>query len=242
MAEIRPFRGLRFDPARVNLGAVVCPPFDVISPEEQQALHDRDAHNMVRLELGFGATDPSMPDNRYARAAATLERWQREGVLVRDQAPAIYLYEHHFQHAGRPLARRGLLVAGRLHDWSEGQVLPHERTREGPKQDRLALLRATRVNTSPLWLLYDDSDHAVRTALAEAWTTPPLAVAETASERHVLRLVTDPATLRRVVEAFAARPLFIADGHHRYETAQYFRDEQRRGARARGELPHTGAG
>ncbi|MGH2368022.1 MAG: DUF1015 domain-containing protein [Chloroflexota bacterium] len=230
MAEVRPFRGLRFDPSQVDLSAVVCPPYDVISPTEQQAYHARDAHNIVRVELGLAPTDPRVPGNRYALAADALARWRQEGILVPDGKPAMYLYEQQFSLGDRPLARRGLLVAGRLHDWSEGAVLPHEGTRAGPKEDRLALLRATETNVSPLWLLYDDGDGRVGAAVAAGWEQALDGVAESGGERHTLRVVDEPAALRAVVDAFAGRPLYIADGHHRYETAQIYRDERRQAA------------
>jgi uncharacterized protein (DUF1015 family) len=242
MADVRPFPGLRFDPHRVNVGAAVCPPYDVMSPAEQQAYHDRDPHNMVRVELGLGPADERAPENRYATAAAALDAWQREGILVRDQAPAFYLHEHTFPEGGHTLTRRGVFVAGRLHDWSEGEVLPHEGTRSGPKQDRLALLRATHTNVSPLWLLYDDADGAVAAALGAAWQAAPLLTAEVDGEWHLLRAVSDPDVTRAVTAAFQGRPLYIADGHHRYETAQIYRDERRAAARASGSAADPDAG
>src|SRR5688572_17221060 len=157
MADVRPFRGLRFDPRRVEVGGVLCPPFDVMSPAEQEAYHARDPHNVVRVELGLGPADPHVPGNRYDGAAAALQTWESEGVLTREAAPALYLHEQRFTRGGKSYVRRGVIVAGRLHPWDEGQVLPHEGTRQGPKQDRLALMRATNTNVSPLWLLYDDS-------------------------------------------------------------------------------------
>ncbi len=227
MADVRPFPGLRFDPAQVDLGAAVCPPFDVISPAEQRAYHARDPHNIVRVELGMGPADPDAPGNRYAAAAAALAAWRREGTLRPDATPAFYLYEHAFQHQHRTVVRRGLFVAGRLHEPSATGVLPHEDTRKGPITDRLALLRATATNVSPLWLLYEDADKSVARSLERGWDAPVAAVAEGEGERHSLRVVDDPRTLRAVVAAFAARPLYIADGHHRYKTAQVYRDERR---------------
>jgi uncharacterized protein (DUF1015 family) len=227
MADVRPFRGLRFDPKRVAVDQCVCPPYDVIPPDEQRAYHERDPHNVIRVELGLGPADPNAPGNRYAAAAEALETWQREGVLVREAQPAIYLHEHRFTLGGAPRVRRGLIVAGRLHQWGEGQVLPHEGTRQGPKQDRLALMRATDCNVSPLWLLYDDPGGEVRAALDAAWQAPPVLGAEVGGETHTLRAMTGDAAVRRVVDVFKNRPLYIADGHHRYETAQHYRDERR---------------
>ena len=241
MADVRPFRGVRFDPSRVNLDAVLCPPFDVISPAEQQAYHQRDPHNVIRLELGQGNPDPVAPDNWYAGAAATLQRWVADGTLIQEDTPALYLYEHSFTRGGRDWTRRGVLVAGRLHDWQDGVVLPHEDVRKGPIQSRLALLQAAHTNVSPLWLVYDDAGHAVAQVLEAAWAAEPAGVAHAADETHVLRVVRDAGTLRTVADAFAALRLYVADGHHRYHTAQLFRDEQRRRAQEAGQSPDPDA-
>ena len=182
---------------------------------------------MVRVELGLGPADPDVPGNRYEGAAAALRAWETEGVLRREASPALYLHEQRFSRGGRSSVRRGVIVAGRLHPWDEGQVLPHEGTRQGPKQDRLALMRATNANVSPLWLLYDDAGGAVAGALERAWGEPPALEAACDGETHTLRVVSDPAVLSAVVMAFGSRPLYIADGHHRYETAQHYRDERR---------------
>jgi uncharacterized protein (DUF1015 family) len=229
MADVRPFRGWRFDPAKVDLGAALCPPYDVISPTEQRAYHDRDRHNVVRVELGLGSTDPNAPDNRYTAAARTLADWRAERALIQEPRPALYLYEQEFRLGGQARRRRGILAVGRLHDPSPAGVLPHEDTRRGPIADRLALLRATATNVSPLWLLYHDADRRVGAALAGTWDGAPAATAETDGETHRLWVVDEPARLRDVGAAFATRPLYIADGHHRYRTAQVYRDERRPG-------------
>ncbi|HEX2515458.1 MAG TPA: DUF1015 domain-containing protein, partial [Chloroflexota bacterium] len=227
MADVRPFRGWRFDPSRVDVGAVLCPPYDVISPQEQRAYHERDPHNVVRVELGLGPTDPEAPGNRYLGAARALADWRAAGALIQEPRPALYLYEQQFQVGGKTARRRGLLAAGRLHDPSPTGVLPHEDTRKGPIADRLALLRATATNVSPLWLLYEDGDGRVGEALGSSWEGDPVAVATADGETHRLWVVDDPETLRAVGSAFATRPLYIADGHHRYKTAQVYRDERR---------------
>ena len=182
---------------------------------------------MVRVELGLGPADANAPGNRYEGAAAALREWESAGVLLREDSPALYLHEQRFSRGGKAYVRRGVIVAGRLHAWDEGQVLPHEGTRQGPKQDRLALMRATNANVSPLWLLYDDGDGSVRDALARGWETPPIVEAESNGETHVLRVLADPKAVRAVAAAFASRPLYIADGHHRYETARHYREEMR---------------
>lgn len=227
MADVRGFRGLRFDPARVDAGTVTCPPYDVISQSAQAEYHERSPWNAARIELGLGPADPHVAGNRYADAADCLAAWQASGVLRRDPTPSIYLHAHAFDFEGVRRVRRGILVAGRLHDWAEGIVRPHEHTRAGPKADRLALLEATATNTSPLWLVYADPDGDVAAAVADAWTRPPDVVARNDDEVHELRVVADPAVVAAVHAAFATRPAYVADGHHRYETAARYRDVRR---------------
>ena len=155
MAEICPFRGLRYHPGQVgDLARVIAPPYDAISPAEQQALHDRSPHNVVRLEYGEAHPDDSEHNNRYTRAAATLAQWLDSGVLLQDDGPAFYVYDQEFEHAAARYRRRALLTRVGLEDWAKGAVRPHERTMPRPKEDRLRLLRACRANTSPIFALY----------------------------------------------------------------------------------------
>ena len=227
MTDVRGFRGLRYDVGRVDAGAIMCPPYDVISPDAQAAYHARSPWNVVRVELGLGSSDPNATPNRYSDAAEALSAWQSDGVLVRDASPAIYLHEHEFVHDGVQRVRRGIMVSGRLHDWSEGAVRPHEHTRAGPKADRLALLEATATNTSPLWLVYHDDDGAVGSAVAGAWSRVPNLVSNSDGEVHRLIVVDDADVVDAVRRAFATKPTYIADGHHRYETAARYRDIRR---------------
>ena len=119
MTDVRAFRGLRYSVDHVEVGLVTCPPYDVITPEAQAAYHARDPRNVVRVELGTGSTDPRDTPNRYTDAAAALAKWEAEGVLVREESPAVYLHEHEFEFGGARRIRRGILVAGRLHDWTD---------------------------------------------------------------------------------------------------------------------------
>ena len=155
MAEIRPFRGLRFNPAKVkDLGSVISPPYDVISLEEREQLRRRSEHNVVRLELpqSFEGPEAAGP---YAGAGEHLRRWRRDGVLVQEEQPAIYLTRHEFSHLGQEMARTELTVALRLEELDAGVVRPHEDTRAGAKEDRLNLMLATMANISPVMLLFD---------------------------------------------------------------------------------------
>ena len=229
MAEIRPFRGLRYQAGQVDdLAGVIAPPYDIISPDEQRALHARSPHNVVRLEYGEAHDDDSEANNRYTRAAATLARWLASGVLVQDDRPAFYVYDQQFEHDGARYRRRALLTRVRLEEWAKATVRPHEHTMAQPKQDRLRLLRACRANLSPVFALYRDPQGAVSSALQDAITgRDPVAVAEGAKERHTLWPLSEERVQRWLEQQLAPATLYIADGHHRYETALAYRDERR---------------
>jgi uncharacterized protein (DUF1015 family) len=239
MPEIRPFRAWRYDTERAgDLGSLIAPPYDVISPEQQRALYERNPYNVVRLELA--APEASDPEGRageslrHARAHATLQQWKEEGILRKDSEPAFYLYRQTFQHGGESFERRSLLANVRLSSWSSGSILPHERTLAAPRAERLALLRAVNANVSPIWALYEDYGrhiaHAIDTAIA---AEPEMTVDSATADDGVAHSIS-PITARPAVDAIRRalleHPLFIADGHHRYETALAYRDEALIGA------------
>jgi len=232
LTEIRPFRGLRYQAGQVDdLARVIAPPYDVISPAEQRALYARSPHNIVRLEYGEAHADDGEQNNRYTRAAATLAQWLASGVLVQDDRPAFYIYDQEFEHAGVRYRRRALLTRVGLEEWAKGIVRPHERTMDRPKEDRLRLLRACRANTSPIFALYRDPHGAVSSALQDATSgRSPAAVAEAAEERHSLWPLSEEKVQRWLQQQLAPATLYIADGHHRYETALAYRDERRAAA------------
>jgi len=229
LAEIRPFCGLRYQVSRAgDLAAIISPPYDIISPQEQRALYARSPYNVVRLEFGRESPSDSETDNRYTRAAADLRRWQAEDVLAYDQRPALYVYDQEFGHQGTPYRRRCLLARVRLEEWTAGVVRPHENTMARPKEDRLHLLRATRANLSPVLALYRDQDQRIAQTLDEALAgKAPAAVAEIGGDRHTLWAIDDEGALARLTGFFESLPLYVADGHHRYETALSYRKERR---------------
>lgn len=242
MNDIQPFYGLRFDEAVVGpLGDVVCPPYDVISSDEQVALHDRSHYNVVRLELGFETPDDTPADNRYTRAAGVLRRWLAEGALRAEQGPALYLYEQRFPFEGRTLVRRGLLCRLRLAPWDEGVVLPHEETMAKPKEDRLKLMRATACNLSPLLLMFDDRTGMVQRLMEEVAQGEARAVADTGDGQLHRLWVVSGRPQGNLAAALQKPQLYMADGHHRYETALAYRDEMRSEAASRHPSPR-GAG
>jgi uncharacterized protein (DUF1015 family) len=227
VADVQPFPGLRF-PKDANIADVLCPPFDIISPDEQRELYQRSPFNIVRLEYGETSAADTPTDNRYTRAAAALREWIGSGVLIRENFPTLYVYDQEFTHLGQRLTRRGLFARVRLHNWDEGIIRPHEHTLSRPKEDRLLLLRACRVDVSPVLGLYRDLAGDIGRTLEEArGRSPLLEAADREGQSHRLYPITDRTALDRVSELFREKGIYIIDGHHRYETALAYRDERR---------------
>ena len=213
MADVRAFRTLTYDPAVVgDLARVVAPPYDVIPAERLLELRARSPYNVVHL---------TRPGDDYHGAAATEQRWQGAGALTRSEEPAMFLHEVEFD--GRK--RRDLIAALRLQPYEEGVVLPHERTHRGPKEDRLALLRATRTSLEPLWFLYEGTGTQLPALIGAGFEHEPEASFEHDGARHRTWRIVDPDWARRVRDALRPLPVLIADGHHRYETSLVFAEE-----------------
>jgi uncharacterized protein (DUF1015 family) len=226
MADVRPVPGIRYA-ATEDLAALVTPPYDVISPEAQERYYARDPHNIIRLELGRDEPGDDSLNNKYTRAATLFAEWRLEGVMRQD-TPSLYAYEQTFSVADAERRRMGLLARVRLEPWVARVILPHERTMSKPKDDRLKLMHACAANLSPLMSLYDDPDQELSAILNEATTGAPTSdFADDAGERHRLWRLDDPALAQTVAAFFAPRQLYIADGHHRYETSLTYRDEVR---------------
>ncbi len=223
MPELRPFRATLFTERAGDPADLLAPPYDVVSAEEAAELRSRSPYNAVRLVLPTGGGEDGDP---YRRAAGRLGAWLSEGVLRRDGEEAVWLYGQGFRHEGRSFTRFGVLAALRLHDYSEGEVLPHEETHRGPKEDRLALTRACRAQLSPVFLVAPDragrlgelEDRARRGEPALDATTPD-------GVRHRLWRLAPGSLVGELLAAAGEDPLLVADGHHRYETAlAYARD------------------
>ncbi len=232
MAEVTPFHGLRYDEAKAGpLANVICPPYDVISEALREELCRRSPHNLVRVELGSAEGDASGGD-RYARARQALDDWTAKGVLRHDHTRAFYLSDHYFEQGGERLRRRGFFAALRLYQEGRGIVRPHERTFPKPKADRLALLRATRTNTSPVFGMVADPKGEIAKSLERWMAHGPgrlVADAHLGTERHLLWTLDDPATARKLAGLLREERVYIADGHHRYETGLAYLREQQEG-------------
>ncbi|PYM90945.1 MAG: hypothetical protein DME04_21410 [Candidatus Rokuibacteriota bacterium] len=222
--EIKPFSGYRYAGAtKPDVSAIVAPPYDQISPETQDRLHALSPHNIVRV------TYPRDGDEKYRKAASVLEAWVAEGVWRRDERPAFYPYQQTYSVGGQSLTRTGFIALGEVSDYARGVVLPHERTHAGPKEDRMRLLEATAADIGLLFMLASDPDGELRRAAAPVGE--PIAEAEDLrGEHHRLWRITDDAALARIATLMAPRPVIIADGHHRYETAVAYRQRHPRAA------------
>lgn len=230
MVAVQPFRGLRYNQTKAGaLEGLLAPPYDVVSPAERDVLVGRSPYNIVQVELPVGGED------RYQRAAELLAGWRRDGILAQEHAPALYVLEERFTVDGTDYRRCGVLAAGTVEPWSSGAVLPHEHTMPGPKVDRLRLLQATQTNISPIFLMYDDPGDRIRATLQTMTAQEPVVTVQLdfgdiphAAQESRLWPVTDQQVLDTLLRAFAASQAYIADGHHRYETALTYREEQRR--------------
>jgi uncharacterized protein (DUF1015 family) len=234
VAEIRPFRGVHYSQALLkDWPAVICPVYDIISPQQQQELYQRSEYNFVRLEFGRDLPQDTATDNKYTRAAATLEQWLRQGVLVTDEKPAIYLYDQFFTYQGRECQRRSLTVRVRVEEWDRMVVRPHESTMAEPKTDRLSLLWTVQANTSAILALYEDRDRQIATLLDDqARGKPLLDLKRVNGDGHCIWAITESRVINQIATSLADQPLYIADGHHRYESALTCRRQRRDAAPA----------
>jgi len=229
MASVRPFCALRYPFAGVNdPAALLAPPYDIIKPALQQELYARDPHNVIRLEYGVQTPEDQADNNRYTRAQATLRTWLTDQTLVEDRTPAFYPHAQRFQWAGQACERRGFFAAVKLQPFEAGEILPHEWTLKGPKEDRLQLMRTCLASFSPIFGLYDGRHSGLGELLARATAGTPLTSAVGHGFDETLWRTDDPAICAGISEALGKRQLLIADGHHRYETLLAMRDILRR--------------
>jgi uncharacterized protein (DUF1015 family) len=230
MAQIIPFRGYRFDPKKVGeITKVVTPPYDRVDPETQEACYARSPYNIVRIIKGRAEAGDGEAQNVYTRAAEHLREWVAQGVLVRDEEPGLYVYHQEYTFEGRRLTRKGIIALGKL---EPEKVHAHERTLKGPKEDRLNLMRATEANFGHIFMLYDDPARTADRLVGRAieGKTPLIEAKDGDGNAHRVWRVKDRAVISSIQKALAPKDLYIADGHHRYETAvTYMRESEEKG-------------
>ena len=236
MIEVSPFRGICYNQRVVgDLARVLCPPYDVITPEQRKLYYEKSRHNAIRLEL----PEPTGDGPDYIGAANTFQQWLKHGILQLDSVSSFYLHDHRFEYSGEKRVRRGLIARVKLEPWNSG-IYPHEETFPKAKNDRLQLMRACRANFSPLLSLYHDSERKIASILSEASRAKPMIETSVLSlssgggqdegvEAHTLWAITNPEIKRELSQFLSSPPLYIADGHHRYETALAYQEERAQG-------------
>ncbi len=229
MADVLPFRGTHYNKSLIqNWPDVICPIFDVISPQMQEELYNKNEYNFVRLEYGRELPQDTLEDNRYTRSAVTLEEWLKQGILVDDEKPAIYLYNQSFTCQGRQYNRRGMIARVMVEEWDKNVIRPHEVTGASDKSDRLNLLWALQANTSPIMVLYSDNEQHISSLLnIQEQHEPVLSMGNIEGVDYTVWAVTDTEIIRQISNLLAEQPLYIADGHHRYESALNYRNEMK---------------
>ena len=224
MAKVTPFRGWRYNPAVVDdMAAVLCPPYDLITPQIQQALMDRHPLNVIHLEAGEGLDWTADPAGRYAETAGRFEQWLRDGVLQQDAEPSYYLLHHVFTLGGRERSRLGLVACVGLEDYETRQVLPHEFTEAPAIRDRVTLMESVSANISPIMSIYRDADNELGPIFDRVMSGLPEVDASDEYGSHTrLWRIADADNVAAIAGFFSARPVFLADGHHRYEASRHY--------------------
>ncbi len=226
MSTIQPFRAVRYatNPAARDISALLAPPYDILDQADKDRLLHGDPRNFVKIDLPHIPPKSAGPPECYEQAARQLSAWLADGTMVRDQAPALYVYHQSYTSGGERYVRKMFFARLRIEPFGTGSVFPHERTFGGPKEDRLRLTQATRANLSPIFGLYEDAPNTVATRLEQALPEEPLAVGTLDEVENRLWAVTAPETIAEVQRLLADKAIYIADGHHRYGTAGMYRD------------------
>ncbi|MBI2850771.1 MAG: DUF1015 domain-containing protein [Chloroflexi bacterium] len=235
MADVRPFRGIHYSGSVVrDWSAVICPPHDIISPQLQEKLYQSSEYNFVRLEYGKELPGDTVTDNKYTRAALTLAQWLAQGVLETDKAPAIYLHDHLFTLEGKEYKRRSIIARVRLEEWDKKVIFPHEATMAVTRSDRLSLLWALQANTSPILTMFEDRQQQIYAQLARhAQRLPLISSRIVDGEGHILWAITDAGAVNQISKSLAEQTLYIADGHHRYESALAYQAERKNSSKSK---------
>ncbi|MGN1051283.1 MAG: DUF1015 domain-containing protein [Acutalibacteraceae bacterium] len=220
MAEIKPFKALRFNTEKAgDISYLCCPPYDIISKQERKNYIKKNPFNVIRLEL------PDEGENKYKDVGKLLEKWKEQGVLVRDDEEALYIYEENFSANNKRMSIKGIIARVKLEEFSKGIILPHEHTLSKAKEDRFNLMKETNCNFSQIYALYMDDTHSIlKTMDSATCTVPDEEFIDNDNVGHRLWILKDKKIISKIVNEFRSKKLFIADGHHRYETALNYRN------------------
>ncbi len=232
MATILPFKGLRYNPEKIkDISKVITPPYDVISEEERDGYYELHPNNIIRLILGKNFPGDDQSNNKYTRSAESFDTWRREEILTRETEPALYIYAQEFTLSGKKYIRRGFISLVKLEDFKTGEIYPHEHTLAKPKEDRMNLMKACNSNLSQVFAFFEDGGskisnllHKVSEGDSEAGVTPDIDFTDTYGVKNLLWVIKNKKVIDELTLQMKNRALFIADGHHRYETALFYRD------------------
>ena len=224
MAHIRPFAAIRYVSRDGNISSRIAPPYDVLDEARKQQLLQQDAHNIVKVDLPYTPPKVAGPDEVYTQANATLQQWLADGVIAPDRRAGFYPYMQSYDHAGKTIHRRGFFALVKLSPFGQGEIVPHEKTYDGPIEDRLKLMRATRMQLSPIFGLFSDPAGEVN-RLLYAEVSRPDASGEMQGVSNRLWSVIDAGIEAQVMDLMRDKPIYIADGHHRYTTALAYQRE-----------------
>ncbi len=229
MANVIPFKGLRYNTEMFkNLDDVTAPPYDIISEAEREALYEKSEYNVVRVDFGKGFDTDSDADNKYTRAGKSIEEWIEKGVLKKEDAPAFYIYEQVFEYNRNPISLKGIISLVELEEFDKKIVLPHEETLSKAKADRFDLMCATNANMSQIYSLFLDEDNDIESLIVKLSSgEPDISFVTGENITQNIWIITDEEQTAKISEKFRDKQLFIADGHHRYETALNFRNKMR---------------
>jgi len=232
LAETSPFPGIHYSQKIItDMSAIICPPYDIISPDEQKYYYNLSDHNVIRLEYGMDQPEDSETDNKHTRSRNTFDQWLKDGVLEVDSAHSFYIHEQGFVYKGTKKKRLGLIACIKLEPWGNKVILPHESTTRRDKSDRLDLLRACNANISPVMGLYDDPGGRITKLMLEKMRPSKLLIDINNSDKtHKVWKANEPEFVQRVSHFLTPKSIIIADGHHRYETALTYQDERKQSA------------
>lgn len=231
MTNITPIKGIRLSPeAGVDYSSMITLPYDVIDPELQEKYYEKSSYNVIRLEYSKSLPDDNIFFNKYTRAASTFQEWLEKGILYQEETAAIYFYDQHFAYGDKKYLRRGIFCGVELSPFQEGNIIPHEETMDKPKEDRLKLINSCEANFSPIFGLYRDRDMIIDNlgSVLKEKNNPVISFTDDEGQTHRVWAATDAQTISIVQNFFKDKKIFIADGHHRYETALQFYLQKRK--------------
>lgn len=219
MVEIRPLKAIVYNQEKVGMKDVVAPPYDVILDDYREELYKRSDYNIVKLILAKGSKDLSDPNNRYEEAAKNFHNWLEKKVLIKLEKPCIlYILQKYTTEDGKNITRKGFIARNKIEDFSTKNILPHEFTMGGPKEDRLNLTKKCEANFSQIFMVYSDSEKQIENAV-DLNDKPFIDVTDDNGVQNIVYKIDDEETLALIEKVMADKTLLIADGHHRYETA-----------------------